>query len=82
MENRLRILRAERKLTQSAAAEKAGINRTTYSMIENGKSVPDGNTVVALVRAFGVPANEIFFDFNVVHKQLGVNTSEVSNENL
>ncbi len=66
MKNRLRVLRAEYKLTQSAVAEKVGISRTTYSKIENGKSVPDGNTIVALVKVFNVSANEIFFDFNVV----------------
>lgn len=66
MKNNLKVLRAENGYTQAAVAKKAGINRTSYIMIENDKSVPDGNTIAALVRVFGVPANKIFFDLDVV----------------
>ena len=66
MKNNLKILRAERGFTQAIVAEKAGINRTSYINIENGKSVPDGKTIAALVRVFNVSANKIFFDLDVV----------------
>ncbi len=69
MKNNLRVLRAERNFTQTVAAKKAGISRTAYSLIEKGVSAPDGNTIASLVKAFGVPANKIFFDFDVVLKQ-------------
>ena len=69
MENNLRVLRAERKVTQFTVSKGAGISRTCYNNIENGKSVPDGKTIAALVSYFKVPANEIFFDLDVVSKQ-------------
>ena len=69
MKNKIKVLRAEKKLTQSQLAEKAGISRPTLAMIENEKADPDGTTIAALVRALGVPANDIFFDLDVVNKQ-------------
>lgn len=69
MKNKIKVLRAEKKLTQSQLAEMAGIARPTLAMIENEKAIPDGNTIAALVRALEVPANEIFFDLGVVNKQ-------------
>lgn len=69
MENRIRVIRAEKKITQGDLARQSGLSRSTLNMIENGKVVPDGKTIVKLVRALGVPANQIFFDFDVVSKQ-------------
>ena len=66
MENKIKVLRAERKITQEQLATMAGISRTTLIMIENGKTDPDGTTIAGLVRALGVPANQIFFDLDVV----------------
>ena len=71
MKNRLKSIRSEQNLTQEKLAEKAGISRTTLAMIENEKAIPDGNTIAALVKALSVPANVIFFDFDVVSKQRG-----------
>ena len=69
MKNRLKLLRVERDLTQADVAKSIGISRSTYSNIENGKSNPDFKTLVLLVSFFKIPANEIFFDLNVVYKQ-------------
>lgn len=69
MKNRLKSIRSEKNLTQEKLAEMANISRTTLAMIENEKAVPDGNTIAALVKALGVPANAIFYDFDVVCKQ-------------
>lgn len=69
MRNKIKLLRIERGLTQDQLATNAGISRTALSMLEKGKTVPDGNTVAKLVSALSVPANEIFFDFDVVRKQ-------------
>ena len=66
---RIRSLRKKNDLTQEKLAEKAGISRTTLAMIENEKAIPDGNTIAALVKALSVPANVIFFDFDVVYEQ-------------
>lgn len=66
MKNKIKVLRAENNLTQEELASKAGIARTTLAMIENEKAIPDGKTIAALVKALNKPANEIFFDFDVV----------------
>ncbi len=72
MKNKLKEIRHEQHLTQEKLAEKSGISRTTLTMIELGKTIPDGTTIAKLVLALGVPANEIFFDLDVVRKQQGV----------
>lgn len=66
MNNRIRVIRAERKMSQSDLAQAAGISRTALVAIENGKSVPDGMTIVKIVQALRLPAEEIFLDLCVV----------------
>ncbi len=66
MENRLTVIRAEKKLSQAELAEKAGISRTTLSQIENEKATPDGETIAKLVKALGVSAGDIFLALRVV----------------
>ena len=66
MKNRLTVIRAERKLSQQALAELAGISRTALSAIENEQSVPDGETIAKLVKALNIPAGEIFSALNVM----------------
>ena len=69
MKNRLKIIRAERDITQEQLAQMSGIARTTLHLIESEKVVPDGKTIAKLVSALGIPANLIFFDLDVVRKQ-------------
>ena len=69
MRNKLIVLRAEQKLSQEELALKAGVSRSTISGIEKEKTIPDGETIAKLVKALGVPANQIFFDLDVVCKQ-------------
>jgi putative transcriptional regulator len=69
MKNRIKALRAERKMTQEQLAAEAGISRPALAQIENEKAVPDGKTIAALVKAIGVPANVIFLDLDVVCEQ-------------
>ena len=66
MTNRIKVLRAEKKMTQEQLAVKAGISRTALANIENEKATPDGDTIASLVRALETPANLIFFELNVV----------------
>ena len=66
MKNRIKVLRAERNLTQQQLADLAGISRTTLAMIEKEKAVPDGTTIALLVKALGVSADQIFFELSVV----------------
>lgn len=60
LENRIRVFRAEHRLSQSELAEKIGVTRKTISTIEVGRFVP--STVIALKIAtfFKVPVEEIF----------------------
>ena len=60
LNNRIRVYRAEHRLSQGALAEIIGVSRKTISTIEVGKFVP--STVIALkvARHFGVPVEDIF----------------------
>jgi transcriptional regulator with XRE-family HTH domain len=51
---RIKKLRAERKITQEELAEKAGINRSYLSVIENNHSSPTLAVLDELARALGV----------------------------
>ena len=66
MENRITVIRAEKKMSQEELAKLAGISRVTLSKIENCKTKPDFDTLVKLVSALNTPANRIFFDLDVV----------------
>ena len=66
MRNNLRVLRAERKMTQSELAKLSGLSRATVNSIENESVIPNGDTIIKISRALGVKADEIFFDLNVV----------------
>ncbi len=66
MKNQIKVLRYQQGLTQEQLAETAKISRTALAMIENDKATPDGRTIAALVKALKTPANEIFFELDVV----------------
>ncbi len=69
MKNRIKEIRLEMGMTQEELAKRTGISRPALSMIESGKSCPDGRTIASLVVALDTPANRIFFEFDVVQKQ-------------
>lgn len=57
---RLRVLRAERDLTQSQLARSAGVNVTRYWQIENGEGVrPTKDERAAVAKALGVSPSAI-----------------------
>jgi len=58
--NRLRVLRAERRLSQVDTALSAGIGPTRYWKIENDYTKPTDVEREALTRVFGVSTDEIF----------------------
>ncbi|EHL13162.1 hypothetical protein HMPREF9629_00462 [Peptoanaerobacter stomatis] len=66
MNNRLKEIRKELNLTQQELADKANISRATIISIENQESPVKSDTIANIVKATGVPANRIFFDFDVV----------------
>lgn len=66
MKNNLKVIRAQKGLTQEQLASLAGISRPALAQIETEKTVPDGETIAKLVKALKLPADQIFFDLGVV----------------
>lgn len=60
MKNKLRVLRAETKMSQSDLAEKVGVSRQTINAMEAGKYAPSTILALRLSAIFGVTVNEIF----------------------
>ena len=63
MNNRLKVLRTEKNITQDELANLCGISRTTVNSIETGKVIPNGDTMLKLSKALGEPIEKIFLDF-------------------
>lgn len=57
---RLRELRAASKLTQEAAAERAGIHAKYLVRIESGKANPSAAILIALAIGYGVEVRDLF----------------------
>ncbi|BBN95908.1 XRE family transcriptional regulator [Deinococcus grandis] len=62
MNNRLKVLRAERNMTQAALAEALDVSRQTINALETGKYDPSLPLAFKLARLFGVPIEAIFQD--------------------
>ena len=60
LNNRIRVFRAEEKMSQGELAEKIGVSRKTISTIEVGRFIP--STVIALKIAgyFKVAVEDVF----------------------
>lgn len=59
--NRLRVLRAERNITQEELAAAVGVTRVTISCIERGEYRPSIELVFKLARFFGTAVEKVFF---------------------
>ena len=62
MENRIRILRAEHRMSQSDLAEAIDVSRQTVHALENGKHDPSLPLAYAIARAFRVRVQDVFPD--------------------
>lgn len=60
MENRIRVARAERRMTQQQLADQTGVSRQTINAIESGKFVPSTIVALKIARVFERPVEEIF----------------------
>jgi putative transcriptional regulator len=60
LENRLKVARAERGLSQSELAELAGVTRQTISSIETGQYVPSALLAFVLAHRLGKPVQDLF----------------------
>lgn len=60
MNNRLRVLRAERRWSQADLAERIGVSRQTVNAIETGKYDPSLPLAFNIARLFESRIEEIF----------------------
>ena len=60
MNNRLRVLRAERRWSQAELAERLGVSRQTINAIETGKYDPSLPLAFAIARMFELKIEEVF----------------------
>ena len=60
LHNRIRVFRAEHRLSQGDLAKLIGVSRKTISTIEVGRFVPSTIIALQLARQFNVPVEEIF----------------------
>tara|TARA_R110002096_G_scaffold258695_1_gene452185 strand:- start:191 stop:406 length:216 start_codon:yes stop_codon:yes gene_type:complete len=60
LDNRIRVYRAEHRLSQGALADIIGVSRKTISTIEVGRFVPSTLIALKIARYFGVSVEDIF----------------------
>ncbi|WP_321346454.1 helix-turn-helix transcriptional regulator [uncultured Draconibacterium sp.] len=60
MQNRLKIERAIKDLTQDDLAKLIGVSRQTINSIEKGRYVPSTVLALKISKIFEKPVNEIF----------------------
>lgn len=60
LDNRIRVFRAEHRISQSELAEAIGVSRKTISTIEVGRFIPSTVIALKIARYFDVPVEEIF----------------------
>jgi len=58
--NRLKVLRAEKDITQAQLAEEVGVTRSTINYLENNEYTPSLPLAIRLARYFGKTIEEIF----------------------
>ena len=60
MNNRIKIERAIKGLTQKALADKIGVSRQTINSIENNRYIPSTILALKLSKVFDLSVNELF----------------------
>jgi putative transcriptional regulator len=66
--NRLRVLRAERRWTQAQVAARLEVSRQTVNAVETGKYDPSLPLAFAIARLFGLTIEDIFHPDDGVHE--------------
>lgn len=62
MNNRLRLLRAERGWSQAELAGRLDVSRQAVNAIETGKHDPSLTLAFRIARLFGLPVEQVFAD--------------------
>jgi putative transcriptional regulator len=60
MKNRMKVLRAERNLSQAELADRLGVARQTINAMEAGKHDPSLRLAYAVAKALGATVQEVF----------------------
>lgn len=60
MNNRLKVLRAERNWSQADLAEQLQVSRQSVNAIETGKYDPSLPLAFKIARVFGMPIEQVF----------------------
>jgi putative transcriptional regulator len=60
MNNRLKVLRAERNWSQAELAEQLGVSRQTVNALETGRYDPSLPLAFKIAKVFGQPIESIF----------------------
>ena len=60
----LKVLRKQKRITQSELAESIGIETHNLNRIENGKSFPQARTLVSLINYFNIAPHQLFVNKN------------------
>ena len=60
LKNKLRVLRAEREISQKDLAEEVDLSRQTVNSIELGKFNPSIITALKIAEFFKIPVDEVF----------------------
>lgn len=60
LSNRIRVFRAEHRMSQGDLADAIGVTRKTINTIEVGKYVPSTIIALKIARYFKAPVEEIF----------------------
>lgn len=62
MNNRLKVLRAERNWSQAELADQLGVSRQTVNALETGRYDPSLPLAFKIARVFAQPIESIFSD--------------------
>lgn len=62
MKNKIKVLRAERNMTQAELAIEVEVSRQTINAIETGKFDPSLPLAFKISRLFGLPIEAIFLE--------------------
>lgn len=60
LRNRLRVLRAEKEISQKELADEIGVSRQTVNSIEKGKFNPSVITALKMAKYFSVDVEAVF----------------------
>ena len=60
LDNRIRVYRAEHRISQSDLAKEIGVSRKTISTIEVGRFIPSTVIALKIARYFNVSVEDIF----------------------